>query len=280
MKCDEEILFLYYEGECSDPQRSEMKEHLDGCSRCREKLERMKFTVESFSSLYAREQRSSCPEARDLVLYHDGQLEEVRTAEIFMHVQGCPMCIEELALIDACDVQEHAAAPDTIEPPPLSNDVLDGILHLRQRYLKQRMENVLKNLVSKGRDAITPEKITEIVAQYFAPAMTPVPVHALPAEAAYFDTELTLNDTAICDISVDIGQYSVSLRAVDDMLTVQVMRDGKGVSDVEVIVMTRYLGPRKALTGKDGIGVIVGIRQGPYQIKIRIPDDMPRGDED
>lgn len=271
MKCDELKLFLYSEGACSDKEKAELEDHLHECNECKEKLDHMKFTSLCFSSFYDQKERLSCPSPEELVLYRDDQLDEKRTTKIFMHVSNCSSCIEELAMITACD-ESLDKEQAVVEPPELSGDVAKGVSLLKQQHLKKRMENVLKTLVSKGKKALAPETITKIVDQYFNQPMEHAPAYALPAYAAEFDTGLSLSETAMCDITVDIGEYSVSLRAIDDILTVQVLREGKGISDVEVIVMTRSLGVRKALTGKDGIGVIVGIQQGPYQIKIRMTE--------
>jgi hypothetical protein len=135
------------------------------------------------------------------------------------------------------------------------------------------MEHVLKLLVEKGKGILTPEKVTEILDRHFTQYPEPLPVHALPQSTAQFDTELNLRESALCDISMSIGKYSISLQLIDDTLTIRAMHEGAGVSDVEVSVMTKELGARTAKTGLAGIGEITGIRQGPYHISIRVPDE-------
>lgn len=273
MKCDELKLFLSTEGICSEAENDEVRDHLSGCSRCLEKYERMKFAVECFTSYYRGQSRAACPSAEEMIGFQEGELDARRLQTLGKHIGECRECREELALLQACDAESDLSFEGELHPPPLSEDVLGQIAKLKKKNLRKKMEHVLKTLVDKGKDALTPEKINDAIEKYLFQHPEPLPAHALPSAIASFDTDLVLNESSVCDVSINIGEYSLSIKAFDDTLIVRVTRGDVGVSGVEVIFMTKYLGMRKTTTGKDGVGVVAGIRRGPYQISVRVPRD-------
>jgi len=276
MRCDEHKLFLYGEGACTAEEEALIRDHLETCSRCRKTYERMKFAIDCFTSYYRTEGRGSCPSADDLVRFQEGDITGSRRERIRAHIESCPGCTEELELLARCDAQEDPAAERLVHPPPLSHDVLGRIEELGKSTIKDRMENVLKALMDKGRDVLTSERIIETLERYVTGSLQAVPVHAMPLTSATSDTELSLKEPALCDISLSIQGLDLSILAIGDILTVTAMKDDTGIEGVEIAFTTPEGDVRTTITGENGSGVIEGIRQGHYRISVRVPDERKK----
>jgi hypothetical protein len=273
MKCNELKLFLALEGNCTKEEEQDIKGHIASCKRCRTKYERMNLAINAFTTYYRGEKRGLCPTAEEIVCLQEDDVNSHRLEKLNKHIDGCFACQAELLLLKKCDEEEDIASESGLAPPLLSPAVQHLIAQRQQTSLRNKMENVLKTLLDKGKGVLTPEKINELIEKYLLPVAEFVPVHALPSAASDFDTELSLNPGEVCNITISIRKCVLSIRVIDDILTVKVTRGEEGVSGVVVIVMTKSLGQRSISTGNDGISVIAGIRQGPYQISIRVPDE-------
>lgn len=274
MKCDELKLFSYHEGISTDQERNEIEEHLRSCNKCRNKLEQLKFTVETFVRFYAHQNRRSCPSGEELISFKYGMMDEDRASEIYKHVDQCAHCKEELRFVGSFEKEEHTIWDRATDTPLLSEEILAGIEQLKKDSVRDRMERVLKSLLAKGKGAITADKIPELLDQYFARAPDTTPAYAIPSDATLSDTELTLREFSfLTDVTLDIGEYRICLKSSGDFLTVSIQRQKKAVSDVEVTVKTESLGELKERTGADGTCVIKGVPPEPCQLKIRLPDE-------
>jgi hypothetical protein len=273
MKCDELKLFLALEGNCTKEEEQDIKGHIARCKRCRTKYERMDLAINAFTAYYRGERRGLCPTAEEIVRIQEGDVDSHRLERLNKHIDSCLACQAELQLLKKCDEEENVDVEGGLAPPLLSPAVQHLIALRQQVSLRNKMEHVLKTLLDKGKEALTPEKINELVEKYLLPAGEPMSVYAMPSDASDFDTELNLNSNEMCNITITIRKCTLSIRVIDDILTVKVTRSDEGVSGVDVIVMTKSQGQRIVSTDNDGICAIAGIQQGPSQISIRVPDE-------
>ncbi len=120
-------LLSYLDGE-ADPG---IVQHLDRCPFCRQRA----VELGNFEkSLTARLFRATCPPALELGEYHMGLLPAPDAGRIASHVDECPHCTADLAVIAA-----YIAQPD----PLPARDVLGPV--------KERVQVLIARLVSGGR---------------------------------------------------------------------------------------------------------------------------------
>lgn len=273
MKCDELKLFSYLEGTSSDQERNEIEKHLKGCNKCREELEQLSFTIQAFTQYYSHHGERFCPGGEELVSFKYSMMDRDRSNEIRRHVDQCPHCQEELRSVDAFEREGPTIWHEAMEPPPLSQEILAGIEQLKERSSRQRMEKVLKNLLAKDKEAITADKIPDLLDQYFARAPDTSPAYAIPSDATISDTELTLRGfTMLTDIVFEMGEYEVSVKSAEDAMAVKVLKAKQPVKGVDVRVETEFLGEFKGRTGTDGACIIEGVPPGRCGLKICMPD--------
>jgi len=273
MDCDELKLFEYLEGVVFDTERLEIEDHLRECSNCREVLERMRFTLELFSSFYAHEREETCPSAEELVLFRYDMLDKARKNEVTEHIKDCPGCREELRILENFDKQEHSIHYNEIRPPGLSDDILSKIEQLGRKSLREKMGDVLRNIISMGKDAITEDRIDEILDRYFLHGPESSSAYAIPMDAVLSDTKLKLREIRpFEEISFDIGEYQVLIKATQDTLTVKVLLNGEPVRGAEVRLKGEGVEEIKANTGPDGACVINALfHEGFSRLKVVMP---------
>lgn len=274
MKCDELKLFSYIEGISSDQEREEIEEHLKGCKNCQQKLEQLKFTVDTFTQFYSHQNTKSCPGGEELIFFKYGMMDKDHANEIRRHVDQCPDCQKELRLVHGFEKVEQRIWDRPVDAPPLSEEILVRIEQLKKDSARDRMEQVLRSLLARGKDAITADKIPELLDQYFANVPDTSPAYAIPSDATLSDTQLTLREfSPLTDITFDIGKYEISIKSSEDALTVNIHRGKKPVRNIEIRVETESFGELKGITDIDGICIIEGVPQGPCRLKIGIPRD-------
>jgi hypothetical protein len=85
-------LLAWLEGEADSP----VQDHLDRCPFCRQHRDQL---VRQVSQLKTRLYRSECPRPVELSRFHRNQLSAERLEWIQGHVDGCPHCTREVALL-------------------------------------------------------------------------------------------------------------------------------------------------------------------------------------
>ncbi len=273
MDCDELRLFSYLEGTVTDAERVEIEEHLRECNNCREALERMKFTVDIFSYFYATEREKTCPSTEELVLFKYNMLDNARKNEITEHIKECPGCREELKILENFDKEEHTIPYSEIKSLGLSDEILSKIEQLGRKSLREKMGHVLRNIIAMGKDAITEDRIDEILDRYFLHAPETSAAYAIPMNAALSDTELKLREISPLEgVSLDIGKYQAFIKVMQNTLEVRVLENGKPVRGAEVRLRGKGLKELKAVTGPDGTCTMEGTFQEGYShVKVIMP---------
>jgi anti-sigma factor RsiW len=123
----DDALLSYLDGE-ADPL---VVQHLDQCPFCRQRAAELRNYV---NSLAARLFRATCPSSLELGEYHVGLLPAPEASRVGAHVDECPHCTAELAVI-----VDFMAQPDPV--PAL--DILGPV--------KERAQVLIARLVSGGR---------------------------------------------------------------------------------------------------------------------------------
>lgn len=120
-------LLSYLDGE-ADPQ---VVQHLDRCAFCRQRVAELRNYV---NYLGARLFRATCPSSLELGEYHMGLLPASEAGHVRAHVDECPHCTADLAVI-----ADYMAQPDPV--PAL--DILGPVI--------ERAQVLIARLVSGGR---------------------------------------------------------------------------------------------------------------------------------
>ena len=249
MKCDELKLFSYFEGISGDRERNEIEVHLKDCKRCQQELEQLKFTIRAFTEFYASKDRSNCPSGEELVLFKRGMVDEDHASKIRLHVDNCPDCQKELGLLQAFAKAEDSLRDMPIKAPSLSEGILAKIGQMKKDSMRDRLEKTLRSILAKGKGAITPDKIPELLDQYFARTPDMLSAYALPTDATLSDTQLALREPGLfADITFEIGKYEVLIQSKEGALTVRIYREKKPVKGIEIILETVSSGELRGVT--------------------------------
>ncbi|MFH1675351.1 MAG: zf-HC2 domain-containing protein [Pseudomonadota bacterium] len=271
MKCDESKLFSYLEGISSAEERNEIEEHLKSCKRCRDDLDELQFTIDSFTKFYASHGREGCPGGESLISFKYGTMKEEDAAIIREHIDQCSACREELRLIRAFEKEEQKILDSSANHSPLAPELLNRIKKLKKDSLRERMEKVLKSVMAKGKDGITPDSIPKLLDQCFGRPSDISHAYAFPPDTMMSDTELTLREFGmLTDITFEIGEYHIFVKYRENSLAIQVYLRKKPAKNIEVSVAGEAFGELKAVTDSDGACLIKGIPQEPGHLRIRI----------
>jgi hypothetical protein len=95
-----------------EPLSSEVREHLEQCAICQQRLARYK---QLHASLVSRLYRSQCPSSTQLSLYCAGLLAADEQMEIAAHLLLCPLCADE-----AADTRHFLAIVEPLPAPTIS----------------------------------------------------------------------------------------------------------------------------------------------------------------
>lgn len=273
MKCDELKLFSYIEGISSSHEKSEMEDHLRSCDKCRQKLDRLKFTIETFTQYYAHHDRGSCPSGEEIILFKYGQMDKDQANSLNKHIKECSTCQEDLLMIERFEKTEDRVFESAMDAHPLSDEIISKIEQLKKESIRDRFEKVLRSFLEKGKDRITPEKIPELLDHIFAPAQTTVPVYALPSDATLSDTQITLREfSPLTDITFDIREYQISIKSRENSLVFTVHQEKRPIKGVKIMLGTESFKEIKVVTGPDGTCAIENVPGEPSRIKIHLPD--------
>jgi len=271
MKCSTEKLLDYIDGLCSTQEQKEMQHHLEGCDTCRESLNIFKITKEIFSEYYDKEGRRNCPSGDQLVSYQFKRLKTGDKVRVREHVEQCPYCLDELTLMQDAECE----LPDILEGnmihSPLSNGFLEEIDKLKTNNVRNRMEKVLKSLISMGKEAITGDDIPALLDRFFVTSPDVSPSLSFTPDETLSNPEITLQEFGLLnDITIEIDNLTLFIRLAGPDLSLTISDDQGPTKEVEICILSESLGELKGVTDIKGNCLIRGILPEPIKLKINL----------
>ena len=273
MKCDEKRLFLYMEGRCSDSERMEVEAHLKQCRKCRENLEKLSSDVKFVTKVFKSAQISICPENEELVSLVEDELAAGNATRLRDHIAACKECRQKYEQLMIFKQNEEGQLEELPDAPPLSLDNMALIEGLKQQSIRKRLEKVIRTLLKEGKATLSSDRITDVLNQVMPVSHELVHEYAMRNDLMRPDRELTFRVPGITDISVHMGMYHLNITTCFDSLKVGVLRNGIPQKGMEVTVNSKHSTGESEITDKYGECIFTLKVQGPYNVKVSIPDE-------
>jgi anti-sigma factor RsiW len=127
----EDLLTSYAAGALSPTRENEVRQHLQACSECQEWLGAYAFLQEALS-ITPKARSVGHLQSNELAEYavHAGALDEVTRLRCQRHVESCPTCGEEVALLQAALADESDAVVDCTQAAAGSESFRKGRIRL------------------------------------------------------------------------------------------------------------------------------------------------------